>query len=175
MQHYTVYFTWKLPYMFRVVPSHIIRSANNCIYSIWYLSHRYCYLPLSSTTAADSNNGMTNTRYCRYSCFCSWWWVMVPPETCRAVSRQNKLCILLDIYILEFSYLHLPLCMKINSNQKSRVLVKCNTKREVGRSTLYVSTALLLFLMQFIALCRDIPVFLNVLPSNITTMYCCNQ
>ena len=33
--------------MFRVVPSPIIRSANNCIYSIWYLSHRYCYLPLS--------------------------------------------------------------------------------------------------------------------------------
>jgi hypothetical protein len=25
----------------------IIRSAYNCIYSIWYLSHRYCYLPLS--------------------------------------------------------------------------------------------------------------------------------
>jgi len=33
--------------MFRVVPSHIIRSADNCIYSIWYLSHRYCYLPQS--------------------------------------------------------------------------------------------------------------------------------
>ena len=33
--------------MVRVVPSPIIRSANNCIYSIWYLSHRYCYLPLS--------------------------------------------------------------------------------------------------------------------------------
>jgi len=33
--------------MFRVVPSPIIRSANNCIYSIWYLLHRYCYLPLS--------------------------------------------------------------------------------------------------------------------------------
>jgi hypothetical protein len=27
--------------MFRVVPPPIIRSANNCIYSIWYLSHRY--------------------------------------------------------------------------------------------------------------------------------------
>jgi len=27
-------------------PPPIIRSANNCIYSIWYLSHRYCYLPL---------------------------------------------------------------------------------------------------------------------------------
>jgi hypothetical protein len=48
MQRYTVYFIRKLLYMFRVVPPPIIRSANNCIYSIWYLSHRYCcYLPLS--------------------------------------------------------------------------------------------------------------------------------
>ena len=46
MQRYTVYFIWKLLYIFRVVPP-IIISANNCIYSIWYLSHRYCYLPLS--------------------------------------------------------------------------------------------------------------------------------
>jgi hypothetical protein len=47
MQRYTVYFIWKLLYMFRVSSSPIIRSANNSIYSIWYLSHRYCYLPLS--------------------------------------------------------------------------------------------------------------------------------
>ena len=47
MQCYTLYFIWKLLYMFRVVPPPIIRSANNCIYSIWYLSHLYCYLPLS--------------------------------------------------------------------------------------------------------------------------------
>jgi len=47
MQRYTVYYIWKLLYMFWVVPSPIIRSANNCIYSIWYLSHRCCYLPLS--------------------------------------------------------------------------------------------------------------------------------
>ena len=40
-------YIWKLLYMFRVVPPPIIRSANNCIYSIWYLSHRYCYLPIS--------------------------------------------------------------------------------------------------------------------------------
>ena len=67
----------------------IIRSANNCIYSIWDLSHRYCYLPLSwkswnrfecavcdvrhpqhiqTTIAADSSNGVTNPRCCRYSC-----------------------------------------------------------------------------------------------------------
>jgi hypothetical protein len=44
MQRYTVYFIWKLLYMFRVVPQPIIRSANNCTCSIWYLSHRYCYL-----------------------------------------------------------------------------------------------------------------------------------
>jgi hypothetical protein len=37
--------------------------------------------------AADSSNGMTNTWCCRYSCLRSWWWLMVPPETCRAVSR----------------------------------------------------------------------------------------
>jgi hypothetical protein len=46
MQRYTVYFIWKLLYMFQVVPPPIIRRANNCIYSIWYLSDRYCYLPL---------------------------------------------------------------------------------------------------------------------------------
>jgi hypothetical protein len=28
----------------------MIRSAYNCIYSIWYFSHRYCYLPLSWTS-----------------------------------------------------------------------------------------------------------------------------
>jgi len=46
MQRYTVYFIWKLLYMFRMLPSPVIRSANNCIYSIWYFSHLYCYLPL---------------------------------------------------------------------------------------------------------------------------------
>jgi len=47
MQRYTGYFIWKLLYMFRVIPSPTIRSANNCIYSIWYFLHRYCYLLLS--------------------------------------------------------------------------------------------------------------------------------
>ena len=68
----------KLVYMFRVLLPPIIRSAYNCIYSIWYLPHRYCYLPLlwrswncssnSSTTAARSSNGVANTRCCRYNC-----------------------------------------------------------------------------------------------------------
>ena len=38
---------WKVLYMFRVVSPPIIRSTHNCIYSIWYLSNRNCYLPLS--------------------------------------------------------------------------------------------------------------------------------
>jgi len=46
MQLYTVYYIWKLLYIFRVLLLSIISSAYNCIYSIWYLSHRYCYLPL---------------------------------------------------------------------------------------------------------------------------------
>ena len=94
MQCYTVYFIWKLLYVFRAVPPPIIRSASNCIYSIWCLSHHYCYLPLSAgtglsvlwvayathstlkpvptkTIAGDSSNSVTNTRCCGYSCLCS--------------------------------------------------------------------------------------------------------
>jgi hypothetical protein len=93
IQKYTTlhsFFIWKLLYMFRVVPSSNIRSANNWIYSIWYLSHRYYYLPLlwkSWNWFECAVDGVTNTRCCRYSCLRSWWRVMVPPETCRANSR----------------------------------------------------------------------------------------
>jgi len=33
-----------------------------------------------STIAADSSNGVTDTRCCRYSCLRSWWWVELLPE-----------------------------------------------------------------------------------------------
>jgi len=39
-------YIWKLLYMFCALPPPIIRSAYDCIYSIWYLSDRYCYLPV---------------------------------------------------------------------------------------------------------------------------------
>jgi hypothetical protein len=45
---YSIYVIWKLLYMFRVVSRPISRSVNNCIYSIWYLSYYYCYLPLAA-------------------------------------------------------------------------------------------------------------------------------
>jgi hypothetical protein len=43
----------------------------------------------SSTIATDSSNEVTNTRCCRYSCMSTWWWVEVPPETCRTVSTYK--------------------------------------------------------------------------------------
>ena len=38
-------YIWKLLYMFHVESAPIVRSTYNCIYRIWYLSNRYCYLP----------------------------------------------------------------------------------------------------------------------------------
>jgi hypothetical protein len=46
-------------------------------------------LHVSGGTSTHSSNGVTNTRCCRYSCMRYWWWVEVPPETCRAVSRYK--------------------------------------------------------------------------------------
>jgi len=111
--------------MFRVAPPPIIRSTNNCVYSIWYFSHRYCYLQLSwkswnwfecavggvcvpssnsSTIAAGSYNGVTNTRRCRYSCLRSWWWVVVPLETCSHSFPDKINCVTLYLvrYILQY-------------------------------------------------------------------------
>jgi len=101
MQRYTVYFIWKLLHIFWVVPPPIIRSTYNCIYSIWYLSHRYCYLPL----VAGSCNGVTNTRCCSYSCMCSWWWVGIPPEHVEQFLDIIH-CVTLHLvgYILEYFY-----------------------------------------------------------------------
>jgi hypothetical protein len=42
----------------------------------------------SSTIAAGSSNSLTSTRYYKYSCVCSWWWVEIPPQTCRAVFQK---------------------------------------------------------------------------------------
>jgi hypothetical protein len=126
--------------MFRVVLPPIIRSAYNCIYSIWYLSHCYCYLSLSwkswnrfecavggvcycylplswkswnrfecavggvrypqhtqtgsnsSTIAADSSNGVTNTRCCRYSCSASDDGWKYHPKHVEQFPDINKLC-----------------------------------------------------------------------------------
>jgi hypothetical protein len=54
-----------------------------------YLQHLLFVTPLllPDAIAAGSNNGVTNTRCCRYSCLRSWRWVIILPETCRRVFK----------------------------------------------------------------------------------------
>ena len=76
MQHYTVHLYLETALHVSGGTSTHHQKRINCIYSIWYLSHRYYYLPLSNSSncssnssmiAAGSSNGLTNTRCCRYS------------------------------------------------------------------------------------------------------------
>ena len=67
MQCHTVNFIWKLLYIFRVVLSPIIRSSNNCIYSVWYLLHRYCYPPLSWKSWNRSECAMGDVRHPKHT------------------------------------------------------------------------------------------------------------
>ena len=114
---HSLFISGKLLYMFQVVSPPITRSTKNCIYSIWNLSNRYYYLPLlwkscnwfeccvgivlicfgavadisqqpHQNRSVGNSNGLTSTRYCKYSCLCYWWWVEIPPETCRAVFQK---------------------------------------------------------------------------------------
>jgi hypothetical protein len=95
MQRYTVCFIWKLLYMFRAVLPPTIRSANNCIYSIWYLSH----------IAAGSSNGVTNTR-CVDTVVCAsvygWWYN--PKHVEQFPDKINCVTLHLVGHILEYSY-----------------------------------------------------------------------
>ena len=47
----------------------------------------YCVYIFIYTLFNSIHYSLTNNRCCRYSCLRSWWWVDVPPETCRAVYR----------------------------------------------------------------------------------------
>jgi hypothetical protein len=96
MQRYTVYFIWKLLYMFRVLPPPIIGSAYNCIYSIWYLSHRYCYLPLSRQVAVDTVDIVV--------CAPDDGWRYHPKLVEQFPDKINGVKLHLVGYILEYSY-----------------------------------------------------------------------
>jgi hypothetical protein len=77
----------KLLYMFRVVTPPIIRNTYNCNCSIWYWSNRLCYL-LLWWRSWNGRDGLTSARCCNYIYTCSWWWVELPLETCRAFYRN---------------------------------------------------------------------------------------
>jgi hypothetical protein len=74
-----IIYSCKMLYMFQMVFPPIIWSSKLHIQQQAYV--KQLLLP------AASSNGVKNTRFCRYSCLRSWWWVVIPPETCRAVSR----------------------------------------------------------------------------------------
>ena len=55
--------------MFRVVPPPIIRHAYNCIYSICYLSHRYCYLRYVLQKKSSSDYSSIYPKTCNFTQF----------------------------------------------------------------------------------------------------------
>jgi len=75
---------WKLLYMFRVVSPPIITSAYNCIYSIWYLSHRYCYLSLLWKSWNCSASGNCST--------CFGWYLHPSSRAHTTVSTACGIC-----------------------------------------------------------------------------------
>ena len=98
--------------MFRVVSPPIIRSTHNCIYSIWYLSTRYCYLPLSRQVAVAvwQVTDAVNTVVCAPD---DEW--RYHPKHVEQFPGINKLCNVACcwIYILEYTYIPLKNVNKI--------------------------------------------------------------
>jgi hypothetical protein len=101
---YSLLYFCILLYMFWVVTPPIIRSTYNCNYGIWHWS-KPSLLPFAmveklelkifncSTIAEGSRDRLTSDRCRNYIYKCCWWWVELPPETCRAVYRNIINCI----------------------------------------------------------------------------------
>jgi len=90
---HSLFISRKLLYIFRVVSPPIIRSTYNWTVADLrrqpYQNNRFPHhAQTSSTVVAGRINDLTSTRYCIYSCVCSWWWVEIPPEICRAVFQK---------------------------------------------------------------------------------------
>jgi len=127
MQRYTLCFIWKLLYMFRVVPPPIIRSANNCIYSIWCSSHRYCCLPLLwkswnwfECATAHSNQWQTPDVVDKVVCAPDDGWRYHPKHVEQFPDKTNCVTLHLAGYILEYSTLSLNLVLDRGGWSKPR-------------------------------------------------------
>jgi hypothetical protein len=108
--------------MFRFVLPPIIRSAYNCIYSIWYLSHRYCYLPLSWK------------RWNRFECAVGG----VRPKHVEQFPDINKRCNIASCWI--YSYIGILLGARpILYISRIRVNPFCTESQCLCKSALYLS------------------------------------
>ena len=108
-------YIWKMLYMFRVVPPPDIRSAYNCIYSIWYLSHRYCYLPLQRQVAVSvwQIPDAVDTDVCAPDV--GWRYHPKHVEQFPDINKPCKVGILLDIY-WNICTMHGPINVKRDKN-----------------------------------------------------------
>jgi len=99
----SIYYSASSLYVFRVSTTPVIRSTQNCNYSLRYWSYfLYSYLPPTWPSLATLEGVMTSTGGCSYSFVYSWWWVWLTPETRRVNLQNNKetalCCISLDNY-----------------------------------------------------------------------------
>jgi hypothetical protein len=105
MQRYIVYFTWKLLYMFWLVPSTKIRSAYNCIYSICYLSHVTAICRYIVRTFQYISNKMQ-----RYTVYSIWkllhMFQVLPPPIIRSANN-----FIYSIWYLSHLSCYLPLAV----------------------------------------------------------------
>ena len=121
MQQYTVYLYLKTAlYVSDGISTHHHELIS--LYLQYLALLRPILLPVVHVTGwytTGSSNGLSNVRYCRYSDKSSWWWVEIPPETCRAVCRYKYTvycCILFDNYWHKFHH-------HTNLSSKRRILL----------------------------------------------------
>jgi len=67
-----------------LLPSAIVRSRK--------VAETGPYLSTLADFTHSILRSLTSARCCNYSYMCSWWWVELPPETCRAVYRNIINC-----------------------------------------------------------------------------------
>jgi hypothetical protein len=79
-----IYYSASSLYTFRVSTTPIIRSTQNCNYSLRYWSYFLCsYLPPKWPSLVTLEGGSCSFVY-------SWWCVWLTPETCRVKLQNNK-------------------------------------------------------------------------------------
>jgi len=88
----SIYYSASSLYMFRVSTTPIIRSTQNCKYSLRCLSYSFppTWRSLATLERDSWTKNMTSTGGCSYSFVYSWWWVWLTPETCRVNLHNNK-------------------------------------------------------------------------------------
>jgi len=87
----SLYYSASSLYMFRVSTTPIIRSAQNCNYSLRYWSApNVAKLAWPLWEGGSCTKNTISTGGCSYSFVYSWWWVWLTPETCRVNLQNNK-------------------------------------------------------------------------------------